>query len=42
MASERTTEVGFVMDEKTTLNEIRILARDAAEFVKRYLDVRMD
>lgn len=42
MASERTTEVGFVMDEKTALNEICNLARDAAEFVKRYLDVRMD
>ena len=42
MASEKTTEVGFVMDEKTALNEIRILARDAAEFVKRYMDVRMD
>lgn len=42
MASERTTEVGFVMDEKTALNEICNLARDAAEFVKRYLDIRMD
>lgn len=42
MASKRTTEDGFVMDEKTALNEICNLARDAAEFVKRYLDVRMD
>ena len=42
MARERTTEVGFVMDEKTTLNEICNLARDAAEFVKRYMDIRMD
>lgn len=42
MAGEKTTEVGFVMDDKTALNEIRNLARDAGEFVQRYMDIRMD
>ncbi len=42
MASKRTTDAGIVMDEKTALNEIRILARDAGEFVKRYMEIRMD
>lgn len=42
MAGERTTEAGFVMDEKTALNEIRNLARDAREFIQEYMDIRMD
>lgn len=42
MAGERTTEAGFVMDEKTALIEIRNLARDAREFIQKYMDIRMD
>lgn len=42
MAGEKTTEAGFVMDDKTALNEIRNLARDAGEFVQRYMDIRLD
>jgi hypothetical protein len=30
------------MDDKTALNEIRNLARDAGEFVQRYMDIRLN
>lgn len=38
MAKDRKTENGNVMDDAQCLDEIKVLAKEAAEFIEYYLD----